>query len=110
NLNLSAVDLSRPARHAQTLEKVVAKLRAGLMPPAGQRRLEPAERSALIAYLEAELDRAATSSPNPGRTETFHRLNRAEYRNAVRDLLGVEMDVTPFLPSDDASFGCDNMA
>jgi mono/diheme cytochrome c family protein len=109
-LDLATIDLSQPAKHAEVLEKAVAKLRAGLMPPAGQRRPAAREQSSLIAYLETALDRAAEASPNPGRTEAFHRLNRAEYRNAVRDLLDVEMDVTPFLPSDDASFGFDNIA
>src|SRR5260221_7311551 len=80
------------------------------MPPMGQRRPDPAERSSLIKYLETELDAAAETAPNPGRTEVFHRLNRSEYRNAVRDLLGLDMDVSGFLPSDDASFGFDNIA
>src|SRR4029077_16754329 len=88
----------------------IAKLRAGLMPPAGQRRPDQGDRAALVAFLAAELDRAAEQSPNPGRTEAFHRLNRREYQNAVRDLLGVELDIAPLLPADDASFGFDNMA
>jgi mono/diheme cytochrome c family protein len=111
NLDLSAIDLSHPARHPEVFENVVAKLKAGLMPPpATQRQLTPAARASLITYLETDLDRAAELAPNPGRTEAFHRLNRAEYQNAVRDLLGVHADVTPLLPSDDASFGFDNMA
>ena len=57
-----------------------------------------------------ELDRAAAASPNPGRTETFHRLNRAEYHNAIRDLLALDMDVADLLPADDSSYGFDNIA
>ena len=109
-LDLTAVDISKPAQRADVFEKVMAKLRAGLMPPPGQRRPDPDDTAGLIAYLEAELDRAAETMPNPGRTEPFHRLNRAEYQNTVHDLLGLEMDVTPYLPADDASFGFDNIA
>jgi mono/diheme cytochrome c family protein len=109
-LALDSFDVSAPASRPEIAEKMVGKLRAGLMPPAGNRRPDPAQQSALIKYLERDLDRQAAASPNPGRTEAFHRLNRAEYRNAVRDLLNLEMDVTAYLPSDDASFGFDNIA
>jgi hypothetical protein len=109
-LALDSVDLSSVGQQAEVWEKVILKLRAGLMPPAGRSRPEPATRSALVRFLETELDRQAASRPNPGRTEAFHRLNRAEYRNAVRDLFGVDVDVTPFLPADDASHGFDNIA
>ena len=63
-----------------------------------------------MTWIEAELDRAAAAHPNPGRTEPFHRLNRAEYRNAVRDLLDLDVDVDSLLPADDASYGFDNIA
>ena len=86
------------------------KLRAGLMPPAGRPRPDAGAATALVRFLETELDRHAAANPNPGRTEVFHRLNRAEYGNAIRDLLGLEMDVTQLLPSDDASYGFDNIA
>ena len=109
-LDLTGVDFSEPVQHVDIFEKVVAKMRAGLMPPAGRRRPDPADRSKLISYLETELDRIAAAAPNPGRTEPFHRLNRAEYRNAVRDLLDLDPDLTAFLPSDDASHGFDNIA
>ena len=109
-LDLTGVDFSEPAQHVDIFEKVVAKMRAGLMPPAGRRRPDPADRSKLISYLETELDRIAAAAPDPGRTEPFHRLNRAEYRNAVRDLLDLDLDLTAFLPSDDASHGFDNIA
>ena len=109
-LSLDAADLSRVGEHAEVWEKVVVKLRAGLMPPARRPRPEPPVRAALVGFLESELDRHAAANPNPGRTEAFHRLNRAEYRNAVRDLLGLEMDLAPLLPADDASYGFDNIA
>ena len=64
----------------------------------------------MLSWLESELDRAAAESPNPGRTVPFHRLNRNEYRNAVRDLLAVDVDVSGLLPGDDASYGFDNIA
>ena len=91
-------------------EAIVRRVRAGVMPPAGMPRPEPPARDAFVSFLEGELDRAAQRRPNPGRTEAFHRLNRTEYRNAVRDLLGVDVDVTALLPPDDASYGFDNIA
>ena len=109
-LALDSADLSLVGERAEVWETVVAKLRAGMMPPAGRPRPEPAAQARLIGYLETELDRHWAAAPDPGRTEAFHRLNRAEYRNAVRDLLGLEMDVTPLLPADDASYGFDNIA
>jgi hypothetical protein len=110
NLDLAAMDIAKPSARTDIAEKMVAKLRAGLMPPAGNRRPAATEYAALISYLETDLDAHAEVAPNPGRTDAFHRLNRAEYRNAVRDLFGLEMDVTSYLPSDDASFGFDNIA
>ena len=109
-LALDALDLSRVGDAAEVWEKVILKLRAGLMPPAGRPRPAAAAHGALVGYLETELDRQAAAAPNPGRTEAFHRLNRAEYHNAVRDLLGLELDVMPLLPADDASYGFDNIA
>ncbi|MEQ1897828.1 MAG: DUF1592 domain-containing protein [Vicinamibacterales bacterium] len=109
-LALDGVDVTRPADRPEVWEKVISKLKAGLMPPAGRPRPEPAAKDALVAFLEGELDRKAAASPDPGRTETFHRLNRAEYQNAIRDLFGLEMDVKPYLPADDASYGFDNIA
>ena len=110
NLALDGFDLSQVGEHPEVWEKVVRKLRGGLMPPAGRPRPDQATQDGLVAWLERELDAAAAAHPNPGRTETFHRLNRAEYRNAVRDILAVELDVTELLPGDSASFGFDNMA
>ena len=109
-LALDGADLPRVAAHPEIWEKVIAKLRAGMMPPAGRPRPDASSVSALVVFLEGELDRAADAAPNPGRTEAFHRLNRVEYRNAVRDLLAVDMDVKALLPADDASYGFDNIA
>ena len=92
-----------------TWEKVARKLRARQMPPAGRRRpAESAYREALSS-LEGELDRIAADNPDPGRIETFRRLNRTEYHNAVRDLLALEVDVAALLPADSASYGFDNV-
>ena len=109
-LALDTVDLAGIAEHTEVWEKVVRKLRTGQMPPAGRPRPEDTAREELVVWLETELDRVATDNPNPGRKEAFHRLNRAEYRNAVRDLLALEVDVAAFLPTDDASYGFDNIA
>ena len=107
-LTLEKKDLANLAGAADTWEKVVEKLRAGMMPPAGLPRPDKASRDALIGFLESSLDRAAALKPNPGRTETFHRLNRAEYQNSIRDLLHLEIDASELLPVDDASYGFDN--
>ena len=110
NLALDGLDLADVGGHPEVWEKVVRKLRGGLMPPAGRPRPDQASQDAFVASLENALDAAAAAHPNPGRTETFHRLNRAEYRNAVRDILAVDLDVAELLPGDSASFGFDNMA
>jgi Protein of unknown function (DUF1592)/Protein of unknown function (DUF1588)/Protein of unknown function (DUF1587)/Protein of unknown function (DUF1585)/Protein of unknown function (DUF1595) len=91
-------------------EKVVTKLRAGLMPPAGAPRPDETAYNGLRVFVQAELDRAAAAHPDPGRTETFHRLNRDEYRNSIRDLLTLDIDAEKLLPADDSSNGFDNMA
>jgi hypothetical protein len=110
DLSLESLRLADVPQHADVWEKVVRKLRAGMMPPPDGKQPEPAERVALAGWLEAELDRAAAAAPNPGRTEPLHRLNRAEYRNAIRDLIAVDVDVAEILPADDASYGFDNIA
>jgi hypothetical protein len=106
-LTLEKRDLANVAASPDVWEKVVLKLRAGMMPPTGLPRLDKASRENLIGFLETSLDRAADLKPNPGRTETFHRLNRAEYQNSVRDLLHLDIDASEFLPVDDASYGFD---
>lgn len=109
-LTLTALDIADIASHTETWEKVVRKLRAGLMPPAGAPRPDEATAEDLAAWFETELDRVAATRPDPGRTETFHRLNRAEYRNVVRDVLALDVDVDGLLPADTASHGFDNVA
>jgi hypothetical protein len=107
---LDDLDLSNVPVHAEQWEKVILKLRAGLMPPMGMPRPDRAAIDGLASWLESEIDGAAAKNPNPGRTEPLHRLNRAEYQNAVRDLLRLETDVAALLPADDVSSGFDNIA
>ncbi len=98
------------AANAAMWEKVVRKLHGGLMPPLGRARPDAAAMAGLIASLEASLDRAAAAHPDPGRTAPFHRLNRTEYQNAIRDLFDVDgIDIAAMLPADDMSFGFDNI-
>jgi hypothetical protein len=94
----------------ETWEKVVLKLRARAMPPPRSRRPDSHTYDAVATWLETELDRAAAANPNPGRPADLHRLNRAEYTNAVRDLLGVEVDGTQMLPPDEQAHGFDTNA
>jgi len=109
NLVLTNVDVADVSRHAALLEKVARKLRGRTMPPEGAPRPDAASMDAFIASIESALDRAAAASPNPGRVAS-HRLNRAEYVNAVRDLLGLDVNGAELLPSDMAGFGFDNNA
>ena len=108
-MSLTRLNLAQPAQSAELTEKVIKKLRTGLMPPPGLPRPAPAAVSALVSELENGIDRAAAVHPNPGRP-ALHRLNRTEYANSVRDLLDLTVDVTPLLPTDDMSHGFDNMA
>ena len=89
-LALDTLSRSSVGDHVAVWEKVVAKLRAGAMPPIGRPQPEEAARTTFVDWLETELDRAAARSPNPGRPAAFHRLNRTEYQNAVRDLLALD--------------------
>jgi mono/diheme cytochrome c family protein len=109
-LSLQGVGVARAHEHAGVLEKAVRKLRAGAMPPLGAPRPDEATLNAFVSSIESALDRAAADWPSPGRTETFHRLNRTEYGNAIRDLLDLEVDVTSLVPADESSFGFDNIA
>jgi mono/diheme cytochrome c family protein len=109
-LTLDGLNPAEPGPHADVWEKVALKLRTGAMPPGGRPRPEPAASAVFVTALEAALDRAAQSHPNPGRS-VVHRLNRTEYANAVRDLLAVEIDPRAILPGDDADKnGFDNIA
>ena len=107
-LSLQGVDAGRVAEHSPVLEKVLQKLRAGEMPPPGRPRLDAATAADVVTWLETALDREATANPNPG-APAIHRLNRAEYRNAVRDLLGLDLDHARDLPADDSGYGFDNI-
>ncbi|HZL94393.1 MAG TPA: DUF1587 domain-containing protein, partial [Vicinamibacterales bacterium] len=110
-LSLAAFDASNAANpeHVVTTEKMIRKLRAGMMPPANARRPEPDQIKALAVALESRIDRAALVSPNPG-SRPFQRLNRAEYGRAIKDMLGIEIDVAGLLPADTISNGFDNVA
>ena len=110
DLALDTLDVDNVGMAPQVWESVVRKLRAGAMPPLPRPRPDAATYDAFAGWLEAELDRDAATNLNPGRTEAFHRLNRTEYHNAVRDLLDLEVDVTELLPADGASYGFDNVA
>jgi mono/diheme cytochrome c family protein len=107
--NLAAdLDTGNVGAHAETWEKVVRKLRVGAMPPQGMPRPDRATEDALAASIETSLDHAAASAPNPGQP-VLHRLNRTEYANAIRDLLALNVDASDLLPTDDSSFGFDNI-
>lgn len=105
---LEGLDASSPASHAAIWEKVLLRLRTGTMPPPKARRPDAGATAALIAALEDGLDKAAAASPDPG-ARTLHRLNRTEYRNAIRDLLSLDIDIASLLPPDDSSYGFDNI-
>ena len=108
-LALDALPVGNAAREPQTWEKVIRKLRTGMMPPSGAPRPDRATLDGLAATVESTLDRAAAAAPNPG-TSALHRLNRTEYGNAIRDLLDLPIDVAKLLPGDDSSEGFDNQA
>jgi mono/diheme cytochrome c family protein len=108
-LALDAINNGDLNDHWETWEKVVRKLRAHQMPPPGVRQPDDAARGAALASLEASLDKLSAATPNPGRTDTFRRLNRTEYHNAIRDLLALDFDAAAVLPSDSSSYGFDNV-
>jgi len=102
------MDPSNPAQNTEAWEKVVRKLRAGVMPPQGMPRPNPSSYEALTVSLETALDRAAETKPKlpaPG----VHRMNRTEYANAIREILGLDIDPAVYLPADDTSYGFDNV-
>ena len=109
SLTLDAAVAQDVGRSPEIWEKVLRKIRARQMPPVGMPRPDEAVYNAETAALESELDRAAAASPNPGRTATLRRLTRTEYRNAVRDLLALDVDVSSLLPADESSYGFDNV-
>src|SRR5262245_16717506 len=109
-LALDGIDVAHPPGSAAIWEKVIRKVSTDQMPPPGRPAPDKQQKDALVSWLVTEIDRDATAHPNPGRTESVHRLNRAEYHNAVRDLLALDLDVSELLPADDMSYGFDNMA
>jgi hypothetical protein len=109
NFSLQNLDLNTAGDNPELWEKVVRKLRAGLMPPPGVRRPPLPEYEGLRSWLEAEIDRKAAARSNPG-SVILHRLNRTEYAHAIRDLLDLEVDTTSLLPPDDSARGFDNIA
>jgi mono/diheme cytochrome c family protein len=109
NLSLTDFELRNIGAHGATAEKMVRKLRAGQMPPAGSRRPDEAVLDGLAATLEAQLDAEAAAHPTPGR-RTFQRLNRSEYARSIHDLLGLEINAGDYLPLDEKSANFDNIA
>jgi hypothetical protein len=110
-LALDTLDPKQPATSAETWERVISKLRSGAMPPPGAPRPDPAVSRTVATALETAIDRAWAARPNPGRAGSVHRLNRAEYQNAVRDLLAIDVDVKSLLPGDETADGSfDNFA
>jgi hypothetical protein len=108
-LSLEKLDADHPYQNAETWEKVIRKLRAGLMPPSGALRPDRAALDAFRGTIETSIDTASLQHKNPG-TTALHRLNRTEYANAIRDLINVDVDVSTILPADDSSEGLDNIA
>ncbi|HEY7334046.1 MAG TPA: DUF1592 domain-containing protein [Bryobacteraceae bacterium] len=109
NFSLQNSDLSTAGDHPEVWERVIRKLRAGMMPPPGMPRPPLAAYEGLRDWLEGEMDRKAAEHPNPG-SVVLHRLNRTEYANAIRDLLDLQVDVNTMLPADDSARGFDNVA
>jgi mono/diheme cytochrome c family protein len=108
-LTLAAFDAAQLVDHAEVAEKIIRKLRTGMMPPAGAKRPDEASLMRLASTFESRIDRAAALNPNPG-SRPFQRINRAEYTHAVRDLLSIDVDVASLLPPDTISHGFDNIA
>jgi len=109
NLSLAGFDAAKLDKNAELAEKMIRKLRAGMMPPPGARRPDVPTISSFVNTLETRMDTLAVANPNPG-WRPFQRLNRAEYARAVHDLLGFDVDVNSFLPPDTISSGFDNIA
>ena len=109
NMSLAELDLAHPEKNAVLAEKVIRKVRVGLMPAAGAPRPETETLRAFAESLEFQMDKTAALRPTPG-SRPFQRLTRDEYARSVRDLLGIEIDVAKFLPADTVSGGFDNVA
>jgi hypothetical protein len=110
-LTLDTEDVSNLAENPEVWEKVVNKLRVGVMPPPNYPRPDKLSYDGFRSWLENELDQVAAARVNPGRTQAFHRLNQTEYKNSVRDLLGLNIDVAGLIPADSPDqYGFDNNA
>ncbi len=111
DLSIAGLDLDHVAADAETWEKVVTRLHAGSMPPPGRPRPDEATYRRVAGWLESELDSAWAAAPYPGRINAIHRINRTEYRNAIRDLFALDVDVESLLPGDETADGSfDNFA
>src|SRR5262245_53709752 len=108
-LNLVQAELSKLGAQPELWEKVVRKLRTGVMPPPNMPQPSGADRLAILTSLETSLDAASAAKLNPGRTETLRRLNRTEYQNAIRDLLALDIDAASLLPAEESAHGFDNV-
>ena len=109
DLNLEAILSDDPAAHPEIWERAVRRLRTRQMPPAGEERPAESDYTRVLTPLERSLDQWAATNPDPGRTPTLRRLNRTEYQNAIRDLLGIQIDAATLLPKEDAGHGFDNV-
>lgn len=110
DLDLELLSREDVTAHSDQWEQVIRKLRSRQMPPVGKDRPDDRIFDEVVTGLSLTLDRAATGNPNPGRTDTFRRLNRTEYQNAIRDLLDLDIEASALLPKDDASHGFDNVS
>ena len=108
-LQLDMISADAVMQHPEEWEKVIRKLRGHYMPPPGSPRPDDATYTKVVSSLVSTLNSAAMAKPNPGRTSSVRRLTRTEYQNSIRDLLGIEMDVSSLLPADELSHGFDNI-
>ena len=108
-MDLAKLDFEKVGKDAVVWERVVRKVRTGMMPPSGQPRPARTALDGFATELETRLDKAGAANPNPG-SPVLHRLNRTEYANVIRDLLAIDVDVTNLLPADDSNEGFDNIA
>jgi mono/diheme cytochrome c family protein len=109
DMNLEDIRFDDVLEHSEIWENVITRLKSRQMPPSDRKRPTEETYEAVLANLTETLDAAAIENPNPGRTDTFRRLNRTEYQNSIRDLLGVEIDAGTLLPKDEESHGFDNI-
>jgi len=108
-LSLTSLNVENVKVNFELWEKVVRKLRTRQMPPSALPRPDDRTYDGVTSFLSDLLDKAAAADPNPGRTDTFRRLNRTEYRNAIRDLLAINVDLSSLLPADESSHSFDNV-